>query len=52
MQTSQPAGAQLVDVLDPQQKHYSVDGSGKLGVSVPAQATMILVPASQVVAGI
>jgi glycosidase len=52
MQTSQPANAQLVDVLDPQQKHYSVDGSGKLGVSVPAQTTMLLVPASQVVAGI
>jgi glycosidase len=52
MQTSQPPNAQLVDVLDPQQMHYSVDGSGKLQVSVPAQKTMVLVPASQVVPGI
>ncbi len=52
MQTSQPPNAPLVDVLDPQQKHYSTDGSGKLGVSVPAQKTMVLVPASQVVAGL
>jgi glycosidase len=52
MQTSQPPNAELVDVLDPQQMHYAVDGSGKLQVSVPAQQTLVLVPAAQVVAGI
>jgi glycosidase len=52
MQTSQPAGTKLVDVLDPQQASYTVDANGRLGVSVPAQKTLVLMPASQVVAGI
>jgi alpha-amylase len=52
MQTTQPANVELVDVLDPMQAHYAVDGSGKLQVSVPAQKTMMLVPAAQVIAGI
>ena len=52
LQTSQPGGAKLVDVLDPQQMSYAVDGGGKLDVSVAAQATLILVPESQVLSGI
>jgi alpha-amylase len=51
MQTSQPPGTKLVDVLDPRQASYTVDGMGKLGVTVPTQSAMILVPASQVVQG-
>ena len=51
MQTAQPAGTTLVDVLDPAQATYAVDGSGKLRCSVPAQKAMILVPAAQVVQG-
>jgi len=51
MQTSQPPGTKLVDVLDPQQASYTVDGTGKLSVTVPTQSAMILVPASQVVQG-
>jgi hypothetical protein len=49
LQTSQPAGTKLVDVLDPQQASYVVDGSGRLDASVPLQSAKILVPASQVV---
>jgi glycosidase len=52
MQTSLPPSTALVDVLDPQQAHYATDAGGKLQVMVPAQKTMILVPASQVVSGI
>jgi alpha-amylase len=51
MLTSQPAGTMLVDVLDPQQASYVVQGSGKLDVTVPAQSAMILVPAGQIVQG-
>ncbi len=51
MQTSAPGGTKLVDVLDPQQAAYTVDGMGKLVVSVPAQRAMVLVPAPQVVGG-
>jgi glycosidase len=42
------AGATLVDVLDPMRTQYSVDGSGNLKVTVPAQSAMLLVPADQV----
>jgi glycosidase len=52
MQTSRPGGTTLVDVLDPMQTTYTTDGSGKLAVSVPAQKTLVLVPSSQVIAGI
>jgi alpha-amylase len=48
MQTTAPAGTTLVDVLDPAQATYSVDASGHLQASVPAQKAMILVPQSQV----
>lgn len=49
MQTSQPAGTTLVDVLDPMQATYVVGPGGALRVTVPAQKAMILVPQSQVV---
>ncbi len=52
MQTTQPAGTKLVDVLDPQQMSYTVGSNGQMSVSVPAQKTLVLVPASQVVSGI
>jgi hypothetical protein len=52
MQTSQPAGTKLVDVLDPQQMSYTVGSNGQMSVSVPAQKALVLVPASQVVSGI
>ncbi len=51
LQTSQPPGTKLVDVADPQQASYDVDGGGKLNASVPLQSAMILVPASQVAQG-
>ncbi|MGH7293523.1 MAG: alpha-amylase family glycosyl hydrolase [Polyangiaceae bacterium] len=51
MQTTAAAGTTLVDVLDPGHATYTVDGSGQLGVSVPAQSAMILVPQGQVVGG-
>jgi alpha-amylase len=51
MLTSQAPGTKLVDVLDPQGQSYTVDGSGKLTVTVPTQSAMILVPSSQVMQG-
>jgi glycosidase len=51
MQTSAPGGTTLVDVLDPAQATYAVDGAGQLQVSVPAQSAKILVPQAQVVGG-
>ena len=52
LQTTQPGGTKLVDVLDPQQASYTTDAGGKLDVPVPAQKTLVLVPASHVVSGI
>jgi glycosidase len=52
MQTTAASGSTLVDVLDPNQASYPVDGTGHVQVSVPAQSAMILVPQSQVVQGI
>jgi alpha-amylase len=52
LQTTQPAGTKLVDVLDPKQMSYTVGSNGQMSVSVPAQKTLVLVPASQVVSGI
>jgi glycosidase len=43
MKVARP-GATLVDILDPEQKTYSVAGDGTLKVAVPAQRGMILVP--------
>lgn len=43
-----PVGTVLVDVLDPQQPTYTVDGAGALRLNVPAQRAMILVPQDQV----
>jgi glycosidase len=48
MQTTAPAGSTLVDVLDPAQATYMVDGNGQLQTNVPAQKAMILIPQSQV----
>jgi hypothetical protein len=43
------SGATLVDVLNPTPSQYSVDGSGRVRVTVPAQSAMVLVPSDQVV---
>jgi glycosidase len=51
MQTTAPPGTTLVDVLDPAQTTYPVNGSGQLGVNVPAQKAMILIPQGQVQGG-
>jgi alpha-amylase len=42
-------GVTLVDVLDPEQKTYTVGAAGELRVAVPAQHAMILVPQDQLV---
>jgi alpha-amylase len=52
MKTTAAPGTTLVDVLDPARATYTVDGTGSLNVTVPAQSGMILVPQDQVVAGI
>jgi glycosidase len=44
-----PAGAALVDVLDPDRTAFAVSGDGTLSITVPAQWTRILVPADQLV---
>ena len=44
------AGVTLVDVLDPEQRTYTVPASGELRVTVPKQRAMILVPEADVVA--
>ncbi len=57
MMVGQPAGTVLVDVLDPQQRTYTVDASGGLRVTPPQQwapsyqAAMILVPKAQLAPG-
>ena len=51
MQTTQPPGTTLVDVLDPAQATYPVDGNAEMQVSVPAQKAMILIPQSQLAQG-
>jgi alpha-amylase len=52
MKTSAAPGTTLVDVLDPARTTYTVDPTGSLSVTVPAQSGMILVPQGQVVPGI
>ena len=42
----------LVDILNPMGQTISVDATGTVNVSVPAQSAMILVPSDQVVQGI
>jgi hypothetical protein len=47
--TGRLPGSVLVDVLDPEQRTYKVDGNGAVGLVVPAQKAMVLVPQDQVV---
>ncbi len=49
MKTSLAPGVALVDVLDPEQPRFTVDGDGAVKVSVPAQRGRVLVPEGQVV---
>jgi glycosidase len=46
------AGTVLVDVLGTSHTTYTVGGGGTMNISVPPQSAVILVPSSQVVAGL
>jgi glycosidase len=49
MKTTLAPGITLVDVLDPEQPRFTVEGDGSVKVSVPAQRGRVLVPETQVV---